>query len=676
MRTLGDVLVKLAVSKDRLRVSQTRSGRRPLSVTTYLRKETEGTLYKKASPVDGIDSKVEDMSGVRLSEVLNRQKLPSTLLDKAREGLSELKGAIQAKYAGDALPGGKADNKTPSDFDAAALKDGAKHEKEHTSSPALAREIAMDHLTEDPQYYKKLEAVEKRASTVEQIVKEHQARLEKEAAVGAYENKLPWYTTAGAGALGHAMGGKLLKKAPLAGALLGTMAGTAAGLEGGTAIGKKLDARQVSKLANSGGTMQRLPLGGAARGPEQTNELLEPIGVQARGRRRPGDVPSDDTVPSVPPLSGVNEQTSKSVDLAMKVSSIGRLVPRGDTHPTAEDVGRGDPMLDHIRERSGHQQAGGTTPVSGYNPNVDDKQVAKLSSEAPYTLTAQEWEKVSTLYLQTISHFDGEKLASVDIEELHKEALMGAIRKVIPQSKKLINLGDEVVDLRPKSNLNYKGLGKKLEETGNMFRAPKGVTPEMAQAAGNMRAGSISGRVFGEGLHSAGHHMGHASTVGKAMNPIGKPLGGFIEGVTAQSGRELQRAGGAVATGLKGPAATLGGGFRGAVGRGLEKNAPKVGLAGEIATAAGTGTALGHAVSPAAAGLAGLAKATGTYAPLKGAMGSLGFNVAKDVAATGAEGVAQHGARLVAQGAKGFQGIASKVPGALRFGRGVAEAAA
>lgn len=36
------------------------------------------------------------------------------------------------------------------------LKVGIEHEKEHTTHEAIAREIALDHLNEDPHYYKKL----------------------------------------------------------------------------------------------------------------------------------------------------------------------------------------------------------------------------------------------------------------------------------------------------------------------------------------------------------------------------------------------------------------------------------------------------------------------------------------------------------------------------------------
>ena len=40
------------------------------------------------------------------------------------------------------------------------LQKGIKVEMEHTDDKALAREIAMDHLMEDPLYYDKLEKVE------------------------------------------------------------------------------------------------------------------------------------------------------------------------------------------------------------------------------------------------------------------------------------------------------------------------------------------------------------------------------------------------------------------------------------------------------------------------------------------------------------------------------------
>jgi len=79
------------------------------------------------------------------------------LLEQARD----FDGAEFRKAGGDKIPGGLASGKKPSDFDKAKLEAGIKVELEHTSDRAIAAEIAMDHLTEDPNYYEKLETIEK-----------------------------------------------------------------------------------------------------------------------------------------------------------------------------------------------------------------------------------------------------------------------------------------------------------------------------------------------------------------------------------------------------------------------------------------------------------------------------------------------------------------------------------
>lgn len=63
----------------------------------------------------------------------------------------------------DKVPGGLGDKKKPSDFDPKQIAKGKKVEMEHTDDPSLAEEIAIDHLTEDPAYYDKLEKIEKHA---------------------------------------------------------------------------------------------------------------------------------------------------------------------------------------------------------------------------------------------------------------------------------------------------------------------------------------------------------------------------------------------------------------------------------------------------------------------------------------------------------------------------------
>lgn len=54
------------------------------------------------------------------------------------------------------LYGGKADGKMPEDFPEDDLRIGNSVEREHSSNPDIATEIAMDHLSEDPDYYDKL----------------------------------------------------------------------------------------------------------------------------------------------------------------------------------------------------------------------------------------------------------------------------------------------------------------------------------------------------------------------------------------------------------------------------------------------------------------------------------------------------------------------------------------
>jgi hypothetical protein len=61
----------------------------------------------------------------------------------------------------DKIAGGLADKKKPEDFDPKKLAQGIKVEMEHTKDRSIAQEIAMDHLTEDLNYYDKLKEVEK-----------------------------------------------------------------------------------------------------------------------------------------------------------------------------------------------------------------------------------------------------------------------------------------------------------------------------------------------------------------------------------------------------------------------------------------------------------------------------------------------------------------------------------
>jgi hypothetical protein len=62
-----------------------------------------------------------------------------------------------------ALHGGRAEKEgvKPGDLPKKKLKEGAKHEKEHTDDEKTAEQIAADHLVEDPDYYRKIKKLEK-----------------------------------------------------------------------------------------------------------------------------------------------------------------------------------------------------------------------------------------------------------------------------------------------------------------------------------------------------------------------------------------------------------------------------------------------------------------------------------------------------------------------------------
>jgi hypothetical protein len=61
----------------------------------------------------------------------------------------------------DLLPGGKADNVPDREFSPKTLAEGQKNEREHTNNDQVAKEIAKDHLRQDPQHYKKETLMEK-----------------------------------------------------------------------------------------------------------------------------------------------------------------------------------------------------------------------------------------------------------------------------------------------------------------------------------------------------------------------------------------------------------------------------------------------------------------------------------------------------------------------------------
>lgn len=110
-----------------------------------------------------ISNKLENQFGFnKISRALDYLNAAANIFDKcgfAKEA-QEITSLLKDTSWKDAINGGLADNKNPKDFNPKSLEKGMKVEMEHTNDPKIAIEIAMDHLTEDPNYYEKLELIE------------------------------------------------------------------------------------------------------------------------------------------------------------------------------------------------------------------------------------------------------------------------------------------------------------------------------------------------------------------------------------------------------------------------------------------------------------------------------------------------------------------------------------
>lgn len=131
----------------------------PFHITVAARRK--GVLLDNGKS-KGYETPAETTDEHRFSNPISRGELKAAA-DTAREKTNPPRHDLSRSGQNDLLPGGKADNLPDRDFSAPALAEGAKHEHEHTRDDQVAEEIAKDHLSEDPQYYEKIEKIEKGA---------------------------------------------------------------------------------------------------------------------------------------------------------------------------------------------------------------------------------------------------------------------------------------------------------------------------------------------------------------------------------------------------------------------------------------------------------------------------------------------------------------------------------
>jgi len=122
------------------------------------------------------------------------------------------------KVSSESLAGGNGDYRPDSDFSQKQVAKGEEIEMEHTNTPDLAREIARDHLSEIPDYYTRLEAMEEGAKedgqfheVEKKIQKAEQSAAEKVAFGFGPEVQVPAELLSTVGGLyaGHGMGKSL-----------------------------------------------------------------------------------------------------------------------------------------------------------------------------------------------------------------------------------------------------------------------------------------------------------------------------------------------------------------------------------------------------------------------------------------------------------------------------------
>lgn len=130
----------------------------------FEKRAEEGSSRMSRAATQGLASGLGATGGALLGDLLFKKLFPKSRPSIKRRDLLIAAGVGGAAFGAgrELLRGGKADGIPDKAFNQGELEKGVRHEREHTSSAHLAREIAKDHLAEHPLYYSELSRAERK----------------------------------------------------------------------------------------------------------------------------------------------------------------------------------------------------------------------------------------------------------------------------------------------------------------------------------------------------------------------------------------------------------------------------------------------------------------------------------------------------------------------------------
>jgi len=106
-----------------------------------------------------------------MNQIINLDEFCDLVKSSRLEKLYKRRPDIKKKHEDEKIKGGLADGKPDSKYNKKQIKDGTKVEYEHTNDKETAKEIAKDHLEEIPDYYTRLDKMEKEAKKKKKKIK-------------------------------------------------------------------------------------------------------------------------------------------------------------------------------------------------------------------------------------------------------------------------------------------------------------------------------------------------------------------------------------------------------------------------------------------------------------------------------------------------------------------------